>query len=124
MSRSVKSGVAVVCRSCQTLELQEMGKLITQTVLTALSFFVMDQALFWPLIMKPGTPLEWWQNYYAAQIGQYVGLPVWFVLLEYPFEGKAQLVVAWTLVVAWAGFIFWLSGAVLKLVQNIRKKEF
>jgi len=73
--------------------------------------------------MKPGTPIEWWQSYYAAQIGEYVGLPVWFVLLKYPFEGKTQPVVAWVLVVAWAAFIFWLSGAVLKLFHGSRKKS-
>ena len=84
----------------------------------------MVQTLFWPLIMKPGTAIEWWQSYYAAQIGQYVGLPVWFVLLQYPFEGKTQIVVAWILVVAWAALIFWLSGVVLKLFLGGRKKEF
>jgi hypothetical protein len=35
---------------------------VTQIAITALSLLVMIEALFWPIIMKPGTPLEWWQK--------------------------------------------------------------
>lgn len=101
-----------------------MGKPITQIVITVLSLFVMAQALFWPLIMKPGTQLEWWQNLYVAKVGQYVGFPVWVVLFNSPFEGTTQLVFAWFLITVWAIFIFWLSGAVLRLFRASRRREF
>ena len=74
--------------------------------------------------MKPGTQLEWWQNFYAAKIGQYVGLPVWIILFKSPFEGTTQLVLAWVLITVWAAFIYWLSGAVLKLIRTNKRKEF
>lgn len=98
-----------------------MRKLITQIAIAVLSLLVMVQALFWPLIMKPGTPLEWWQNFYLAKIGQYVGFPVWIVLFESPFKGTAQLVFAWILVVAWTAFLYWFSGAAIELSQKRRK---
>lgn len=67
--------------------------------------------------MKPGTQLEWWQNFYVAKVGQYVGFPVWAALFNSPFEGTTQLVFAWVLITVWAVFIFWLSGAVLRLFR-------
>ena len=101
-----------------------MGKRITQISVAVLSLLVMVQALFWPLIMKPGTPLEWWQNLYLAKIGQYVGFPVWIVLFKSPFEGTPQLVFAWTLVIAWAAFLYWVSGVAIEFVQKRRKLDF
>jgi hypothetical protein len=50
-----------------------MGKLLIRLAIAGLTFYVMIQALFWPLINKPGTELEWWQNHLAARIGLYVG---------------------------------------------------
>jgi hypothetical protein len=93
-----------------------MGKLITQITIAVLGLYVMVQALFWPIILKPGTQLEWWQNPYAAKIGQYVGFPVWAVLLNSPFSGTAQLLIAWALVIAFTVLMFWLSGTVIKLI--------
>jgi hypothetical protein len=98
-----------------------MGKCITQIAVTVLSLLVMVEALFWPIIRKPGTPLEWWQNVYLAKIGQYVGFPVWVVLLKSPFEGMLQKLIAWILVVAWAAFLFWFTGVVFDFVQKRKK---
>jgi hypothetical protein len=96
-------------------------KRIIQIAITVLSLLVMVEALFWPIIRKPGTALEWWQNLYLAKIGQYVGFPAWIVLLKSPFEGTLQLVFAWVLVIAWAAFLYRFTGAVIGLIQKHRK---
>jgi hypothetical protein len=98
-----------------------MGKRITQITIAVLSLLVMVEALFWPIIQKPGTPLGWWQSYYLAKVGQYVGFPAWVALLKSPFEGTLQLVFAWLLVIAWAAFLYWLTGAAIGVVQKFRK---
>jgi hypothetical protein len=34
------------------------------------------QALYWPLLMKPGTELAWWQIGWMAKAGYVLGAPV------------------------------------------------
>lgn len=34
------------------------------------------EALYWPLVMKPGTELDWWQVRWLAKAGYFVGFPV------------------------------------------------
>jgi hypothetical protein len=33
------------------------------------------EAFFWPIIMKPGTQLEFWQIHFLAQLGYVIGFP-------------------------------------------------
>ena len=98
-----------------------MGKLLIRLAIAGLTFYVMIQALFWPLINKPGTELEWWQNHLAARIGLYVGFPAWVVLLHSPFSGKAYSFLAWVLVVLWTSFIYFLWEIVISLIQKLRR---
>ena len=39
-------------------------------------FICTVEALHWPLVMKPGTELAWWQFRWLAMTGDYVGFPV------------------------------------------------
>jgi hypothetical protein len=101
-----------------------MGKRIVQIEIAVLSLLVMVEALYWPIIRKAGTPLEWWQNLYLAKIGGFVGFPAWVVLLKSPFEGTLQLIFAWVLMIAWASFLYRLSGVVIRFIQKLRQQEF
>jgi hypothetical protein len=113
---------ARISRGFRELEYSNNEKTkVTQIAITALSLLVMIEALFWPIIMKPGTPLEWWQNFYLAKIGQYVGFPAWIVLFKSPFEGTLQLIIAWVLIILWTVILYWLIGAAIGLVQKQRK---
>ncbi len=97
-----------------------MSKRIIQFAIAALSLLVMTEALFWPVIMKHGTTLDWWQNYYLAQIGKYLGFPVWMVLFKSPFEGNFNLAFAWLLVISWAAFLYWLAGVAIDFFIKFR----
>jgi hypothetical protein len=101
-----------------------MGKLLIRLAIAGLTFYVMIQALFWPLINKPGTELAWWQNHHAARIGFYVGFPVSEILFHSPFSGTtANHVFAWVVVVAWTGFIYFLFGVVIDLLRKFTSRK-
>ena len=75
------------------------------------------QMIHWPLLMKPGTPIEWWQVSWMARVGEIVGLPVLVASLpvsrlDLPAPGAS--VVLHLLAVAWSIFLFWLAGRILK----------
>ena len=53
------------------------------------------QALYWPLIMKPGTILDWWQVKWLAQLGYFIGIPV--MILTKWFNAP----------ILWVGSILW-----------------
>jgi hypothetical protein len=81
------------------------------------------QALYWPLIMKPGTVLSWWQFQWAAEIGDRVGVPVLLVVLISPLHGALQEAVAWLCVVAWSFAVYWMVGRVCKLVGHLGTED-
>ncbi len=98
-----------------------MGKRISQITVAGFSFLVMIQALYWPLIRNPKFSLEWWHNFLLAEIGKYVGFPIWMVLFKSPFEGNLHHAFAWILIIVWTTFLYWLTGAAIGLVQKFRK---
>lgn len=72
------------------------------------------QALYWPLLMKPGTELGWWQIGWMAKVGYVLGAPV---------MGLAVWVSGWVLVLAavlWSLFVYWLSGLLIHRFRLVR----
>jgi hypothetical protein len=80
---------------------------------TAVCFLTLE-ALYWPLIMKPGTELAFWQIYWAAQLGKWAGLPVVAAILVSPLSGLWQEALAIVLTAAWAAVVYWLVGLALR----------
>ena len=69
------------------------------------------EALYWPLIMKPGIQLSWWQNHWLANTGFWVGLPSCaLVMLWNPFSGVFSDMFGCLSAAAWAFIIFWIAG--------------
>ena len=64
------------------------------------------QALYWPIIPKPGLELAWWQVEWLAKTGYVLGLPV--LILARRVGGQLLLVAS----VAWSVCVFFLSGPV------------
>lgn len=44
-------------------------------VVASFFFLCTVEAFFWPIVMKPGTHLEWWQIHFSAKIGYVIGFP-------------------------------------------------
>jgi hypothetical protein len=87
----------------------------------AVAFFTV-QALYWPLIPKPGTEFYWWQLKWAAEIGYFVGAPVIGIVLLSPLQGPAQHLLALGLTAIWFVVIFLairsISNVVLRRVER------
>ena len=83
-------------------------------MVAALSLLVMLQALYWPFIRAAQTPIEWWHNLFLAEVGRYVGYPIWIVLFKSPFEDVLNDVFAWALVITWAAVLYWITGAAIE----------
>ena len=92
-----------------------------QIVIAVFVWYCTVQALYWPIIMKPGTELYWWQNKLAAHIGYYVGLPVWFLAVISPFSGLAQMVFVGSATTAWTIGIYFLAGIVKRGFMRLVK---
>jgi len=93
---------------------------LARGVVAAFVFVCTVEALYWPLLPKPGTPLEWWQVHWLATIGEYVGLPVMgaaFALghLRLPQYAYSALFPLCALI--WAWFVY------LILAAFFQKKE-
>ena len=89
------------------------------TIAAAVCFFTL-QAMYWPLIMKPGTPLEFWQIQWAAEVGYWIGAPVIAAILISPFSGALQEVLVVVLTALWAAFIYWLVGYAFRRIYLAR----
>jgi hypothetical protein len=67
------------------------------------------EALYWPLLMKPGIQLHWWQVHWLAKLGFYVGfIPCGIAA----FSGSQILALVSAFV--FALFVFWLLGVVFR----------
>ena len=72
------------------------------------------QALYWLIIMKPGTQLYWWQVKWLSDIGIWLGLPVLALTLE--VGGRILLFAA----AVWSAIVF----VITKLIcQHIARKS-
>jgi hypothetical protein len=87
---------------------------VWRLLIAAAVFFFTVQALYWPLIMKPGTELHWWQLEWAARSGYFIGAPVVGAILIAPFTGPVQDLLAIALALLWSLVIYWILGAVTK----------
>jgi hypothetical protein len=83
----------------------------------AFVFVCTVQMLHWPLLPKPGTPLDWWQVRWMARVGVFVGFPVLGAMFPLGRLGISSAVTSahlHTLALAWSLLLFWLSGRVGK----------
>ena len=83
-------------------------------LITAVVFVCTIQALYWPLLMKPGTELGWWQIGWMAQAGYVLGAPVMMLAL---WVSGMILVVAAAL---WSLLVYWLSGLAIRRFRLVR----
>jgi hypothetical protein len=86
---------------------------------TAVCFLTLE-AIYWPLILKPGTELAFWQIHWAAQLGNWIGLPVVAAILVSPLSGAWQDVLAIILAAAWAIVAYWIVGIALRRLNVVR----
>ena len=77
-------------------------------IATVIAFFTL-QAIYWPLILKPGTPLHFWQMHWAAEIGYRVGAPAVGVILLSTLTGLPQHMLAIGLTIAWSAALAWVA---------------
>lgn len=96
-------------------------RIALQLAAAAVVSFLTLQAIYWPLIMKPGTELEFWQMRWAAELGYWVGLPVVAATLVSPFAGALQQLLVLILTGVWAAAAYWLVGYVLRRVYLGRR---
>jgi hypothetical protein len=64
--------------------------------------FCTVQALYWPLLPKPGTEYGWWQLKPAARAGFVLGAPVFTLVMCSPIIGAWQEVFGVSLALLWA----------------------
>jgi hypothetical protein len=100
-----------------------MGKTAIRLAIAALVVYCTIEALYWPIIMKPGTELHWWQNKLSAEVGCYIGLPVMVVVAKSPFSGLSHIVVIWFSVAVWGVIIYCLSGYLISLIGYLKKMK-
>jgi len=75
------------------------ASILVRVMFAAFVFLCTVEAVYWPVIMIPGTRLEWWQVKWLAQLGCVLGFGP--ILLCRWVGGWVLLLVAmiWTLVV-------------------------
>ena len=88
--------------------------LVVRIVVCGLIFICGIEALYWPLLPKPGTIYAWWQIGALAKAGWYLafaplGLTVWLGKFT---SSQVTEAVGWVLNVAWALGLFWLTGKI------------
>jgi hypothetical protein len=84
-------------------------------LIAALVFLCTIQALYWPLLMKPGTELGWWQIDWMAKVGYVIGAPV--MVLAFWVSGLVLVLAA----VLWSLLVYWLSGLLIHRFRLIRE---
>ena len=94
----------------------------------AISAFVLLctlEALYWPVITKPGTILPWWKVEWLAMVGLIVGFPVVAIVLAVgliwstpPDFQLPTLTIATS--IAWSATVYWLIGAFVR--RRIKKR--
>ena len=83
---------------------------IVQLAVGAVVYFLTVQAMYWPVIMKPGTEVQFWQMRWAAGIGYWVGAPAVAAISVSPLSGMLQDILAHIFALIWAGVTYWLAG--------------
>ena len=80
----------------------------------AIVFIASVQALYWPLIPKPGTPISWWQVEWLANLGMYLGAPVMVLVFLSPLSDLAHQMLAWISALLWSAVVYLLVGFIVK----------
>jgi cation transport ATPase len=111
------------CNNHQYKRKSAMKKTAIRLVITAIVVYCTIEALYWPIIMKPGTELYWWQNKLASQVGYYVGIPILVTAAKSPFTGLDHVAAIWFSVAVWGAIIYYLSGYLISLTGYFKKNE-
>jgi hypothetical protein len=83
--------------------------LLVRSLTSAFVLLCTLEALYWPILMKLGIQLHWWQVHWLAKLGFYIGfIPCGIAL----FTGSKILSLASAFV--FALFVFWLLGLVFR----------
>jgi hypothetical protein len=83
------------------------------------------EALHWPLLMKPGTELEWWQVKWLAKTGDWVGFPVMVATLalgDLPLPLTIRSIVFPLCAILWAACVYLLLGLFFR-TKNVTEPE-
>jgi hypothetical protein len=91
-------------------------------VLSVLVLFCTLQAIYWPLIPKPGTVYEWWQVGVLAKIGFLVGAPVLFIVWKLRLSTPAIVASGWFLALIWSAAIYYASGLVIAVLARQKNR--
>lgn len=95
-----------------------MQPFIMRLIISGLVLLCTVQALYWPLLPKPGTVLEWWQVGFLAKLGLVVGAPVLIAIAQSPLSGILQTSLGWGLAFIWAGVVYFVVGAVVSAINQ------
>lgn len=78
------------------------------------------QAVFWPWWFSNSEEVAWWQSKLAAEIGVYVGIPLWQVIARLPATEDRALaeVLHWLSVLVYAAFVYLVVSLLLKRLSR------
>ena len=88
---------------------------LTRLLISAFVLVCTIQALYWPILMKPGTQLDWWQIGWLARLGSWLGYIPLAVAL-----GTGSQLAAWVSALVWAFLIFWGLGILFRSISGSR----
>ena len=87
-----------------------------------LIFLTSIELWYWPWLMKPGTPLAWWQVSWLAQLGGYLNcVPFWIALflgVQFKVKPPFHTLLFFALAFAWAAFIAKMVQIVLRALTS------
>jgi hypothetical protein len=81
--------------------------------------FCTVQALYWPLLPKPGTVYSWWQLNWAAEAGFVLGAPALALALLSPLSGVWQDVFLVLMALLWALLVSFLVRIVAGWISHL-----
>lgn len=93
-----------------------MARTALFTIIASFVFLCSVQALYWPLIPKPGTEIHWWQIEALAKLGYVIGAPVVLLVANSPLTGTSQVLLGWGLSITWAVAVYYVLCALAKVI--------
>jgi hypothetical protein len=95
---------------------------IISAAIGVLVFFTSIELWYWPWLMKPGTPLSWWQVSWLAQLGGYLNcVPFWttlFLGVRFNLKPPFHTILFFALAFAWAALITKMLQVVLRALTS------
>ena len=95
---------------------------VTTNLLAVAVFLCTVQALYWPLIQKPGTEYGWWQINWAAQVGWVLGAPALALAMVSPLAGAAQNVLVVLLALMWTIAFYFLLHIAARWIAGLLRR--